>query len=58
MIISESTFHTLLIILSTSNLYFSIFFLIIVSCGILLSQYVNSINYIIRLSSYFVGGGD
>ena len=57
MIINQSTFHPLLIMLPISGLYFSIF-LTIVSYGILSLQYVNTMNSIARLSSGFVGGGD
>ena len=58
MIISGSNFHPLLILFSTSGLYLYIFVMFIVSYGVLLLQYVNSINYFIKLSIGFVGGGD
>jgi hypothetical protein len=52
--ISGSTFHLLLIILSISG----VFLIIIIRHGILSLQYVCSMNCIVRLSLYYVGGGD
>ena len=57
MTISKSTFHPLLIILYVSGLIFSIF-MIIVLYGILSLQYVNSMNYVVRLSLGSISGGD
>ena len=57
MTISGSTFHPLLIILSIGGLYFYIL-VVKVSYGILSLQYVNSINYLIRLSLDFANVGD
>ena len=51
--ISGSTFHTLLIILPMIYI-----FMIIVSCGILSLQYVNSMYFIVRFSFGSIGGGD
>ena len=57
MTISESTFQPPLITLFVSGLYIYILW-IIVSSGILLLQYVNLMNCIVRLSLGYVGGGE
>ena len=55
MTMSGLTFHPRLVMSFKSGWYFCILFSI-VSCGNLLLQYVNSINYIVRLSDGFDGG--
>ena len=57
MTINGSTFHPLLVILSISGWYFSVL-MFIVSCENLSLQYVNLMNWMVRLLSGFSGGLD